>query len=61
MDADGETTDFTIYWLVPNKIYLVEIDFDPSIDTDNYDEEIDPNIFDIGPGATYSLNDGDPI
>ena len=61
MNADGETTDFTIYWLVPNKIYLVEIDFDPSIDTDNYDEEIDPNIVDIGPGATYSLNDGNPI
>ena len=61
MNADGETTDFTIYWLVPNKIYLVEIDFDPSIDTDNYDEEIDHNIVDIGPGATYSLNDGNPI
>ena len=59
MNADGTTTDFTIYWLVPNKYYLVEIDFDPSVDIDDYVEEIDPA--DIGPGVVFSLNEGESI
>ena len=53
--------EFSIYWLVPEGTYKVEIDFDSSTDSDDYIEEIDPDDPDIGPGATYALNNGDPI
>lgn len=57
-------TEFSIYWLVPNEKYLVEIDFNTSSDLDvKYTEEIDPadDNVDIGPGAIHELNGGDPI
>jgi hypothetical protein len=59
--ADGSTTDFSIYWLVPNENYNVQIDFDPSVEAVDYSEEIDPVMDDIGPGVVYQLNDGEPI
>ena len=58
-NSDGSPAVFTIYWLVPDREYYVVIDFDPSVDTDDYVEEIDPA--DIGPGVVFSLNNGDPI
>jgi len=57
-------TEFSIYWLVPNEKYLVEIDFNTSSDLDvKYTEEIDPtdDNVDIGPGAIHELNGGNPI
>jgi hypothetical protein len=61
INTEDTTTDFNIYWLVPNENYLVEIDFNLSVDIDDYVEEIDPDIVDIEPGVIYSLNNGDPI
>ena len=59
--SDGSPAVFTIYWLVPDREYYVVIDFDPSDDAFYYDENIasdDPNN---EPGATFSLNEGNPI
>jgi len=57
---EQDPTDFSIYWLIPNKFYKVEIDFDTSADPVDFTEEIDPNDpnIDIGPGAIYLLNGG---
>ena len=60
-ESDTDPTEFSIYWLVPNENYLVEIDFNLSVDIDDYLEEIDPVLVDIEPGVIYSLNNGDPI
>ena len=57
----GDSTPFSIFWLVPDKPYEVKIDLD--IDTDNADEECNETVNEIylGPGDTYELNEGNAI
>jgi hypothetical protein len=56
-DTD-DPTEFSIFWLVPNQSYTVEIDL-------NQDDIINCNEFvedvDLPEGAVFELNDGDPI
>ncbi len=59
-DTD-DLTDFSIFWLVPNESYTVEIDLDQ-------DDSIDCNEFvqfvedvDLEAGVVFKLNGGDPI
>jgi hypothetical protein len=49
-ESDTEPTGFSIYWLVPEKTYKVEIDFD-SDGTPDFEE---PDIY-LGVGADYNL------
>lgn len=58
INTENLTTNFSIYWLVPDENYLVEIDL---LDIEDYVEEIDPNVDNIGPGSTFLLNEGNPI
>jgi hypothetical protein len=47
---------FTIFWLVPNKDYSVEVDFDPNIENDpQFTEVVSAN--NLGPGEVWYLND----
>jgi hypothetical protein len=59
--ADQTPTEFSIYWLVPNKSYEVRIDL--NIETDNPDGECNETVTgdDLGPGETYDLNGGEAI
>lgn len=58
--SDTDPTEFSIYWLVPNRDYKVEIDFDPDEgDGAEYDEDV--NADDLEPGEIFELNNGDPI
>jgi hypothetical protein len=61
-NPEEDPTEFSIFWLVPNQYYRVEIDFDTSADPVDYTENIDPNDLnsDIGPGGIYELNGGTP-
>lgn len=52
-----DPTEFSIYWLVPNEDYIVEIDFDPDIEGPEYDED----VLDLKPGEVFELNEGNPI
>lgn len=53
--SDTSPTEFSIYWLAPNKNYKVEINFG-SPSGPEYTEDIDPNDPNIGPGGIYPLN-----
>ena len=56
-----DTTDFSIYWLVPNESYTIQIDLNPddeTIDCDEFVEEVD---LPQGEGAVFDLNEGHPI
>ena len=57
----GDPTPFSIFWIVPDKSYKVQIDLD--IATDNADEECNETVNEIylGPGDTYELNEGNAI
>ncbi|MEX1350224.1 MAG: hypothetical protein AB1Z31_21095 [Desulfobacterales bacterium] len=59
--TDQTPTEFSIFWLVPNKSYEVQIDLE--IDTDNIDDECNETVNDtyLGPGDTYDLNGGQAI
>ena len=53
-------TEFSIYWLVPNQSYNIEVDVDP--DSENgpeYSEDVTSGS--LGPGTTFALNNGNPI
>lgn len=56
-DTD-DPTEVSIFWLVPNESYTVEIDLDQDdeIDCDEFVEDID-----LPEGAVFELNDGNPI
>jgi hypothetical protein len=56
-ESDSEPTEFSVYWLVPDNTYKVEIDFDT--DGFDYDEVVDAD--DLEPGEVWPLNDNDPI
>jgi Domain of unknown function (DUF4382) len=53
-------TEFGIYWLVPNQSYNIEIDIDPdSGNGPEYSEDVARG--NLGPGAIFELNSGNPI
>ena len=54
----NDPTEFSIFWLIPNQSYTVEIDLnqDDTIDCDEFVEDID-----LPEGAVFELNTGDPI
>lgn len=58
-ESDTDPTWFSIFWLVPNKPYEVQIDFDPTNDAIDYDEIIQSD--DLYEGATFELNTGEEI
>jgi len=58
-ESGTDPTGFSIYWLVPNRDYRVEIDLDPDSDGFDYDEDIDAN--DLEPGEVWYLNSDIPI
>jgi len=54
-----EATDpvpFTIFWLVPDQAYHVEVEVEGFVP---YEEDV--GIADLGPGETFILNAGEPI
>ena len=59
--TDQTPTEFSIFWLVPNKSYEVQIDLD--IETDNPDDECTETVneIDLEPGVIYDLNEGKAI
>jgi hypothetical protein len=59
---DGvDSTPFSIYWLVPNESYKVQIDLNKDTETIDNDCRKSVNGDDLKAGSTYELNDGDPI
>lgn len=60
-ESNDDPTEFSIYWLVPNESYTVQIDLDK--DTDNIDDECHETVngIDLGPGETYELTGGHAI
>jgi len=62
--SDTDLTPFSIYWLVPNESYTVQIDLvDLDKDTDNIDDECHETVIGnhLGPGEAYNLNGGQAI
>jgi len=58
--AANEPTSFKVYWLVPNRYYRVEVDFDPgAADGPEYVEEVGAD--DLPPGVDFVLNGGTPM
>ena len=57
--SDTTPTEFSIYWLVPDNKYKVEIDFDPDLDGPEYEEDID--ALDLESGEIFKLNGNAPI
>ena len=56
----GSPTDFSIYWLVPNQSYNIEVDVDPdSGNGSEYSEDVSSGT--LKPGTTFELNSGNPI
>jgi hypothetical protein len=53
-----DPTEFSIFWLVPNESYTVEIDLDQD-NTAYYDEFVED--IDLPEGAVFKLNIGNPI
>ena len=56
--ATDDPTEFSIFWIIPNKSYTVEIDLDQDdvIDCDEFAEDTD-----LEEGAVFELNEGNPI
>jgi len=53
----GDPAEFTIFWLVPNQDYTVQIDADPALDNGpEYEEPV--YAVDLQPGEIYELNSG---
>ena len=54
----NDPTEFSIFWLIPNQSYTVEIDLnqDDTSECEEFVEEID-----LPKGAVFELNGGDPI
>ena len=53
-----ETTEFSIFWIVPNKSYTVQIDLDQD-DTIDCNESVEDA--DMLEGAVFELNEENPI
>lgn len=55
----ADPTNFSIFWLVPNQNYTVQIDLnqDGAIDCNEYEEPIST----LAEGDEYFLNDGDAV
>ena len=52
--------EFTVFWLVPNQEYIVQIDMDPALDNGpEYEETVNPVV--LQAGETYELNGGAEI
>ena len=58
LESTDDPTEFSIFWLVPNESYTVEIDLDQDNTTD-YDEFIQD--IDLPEGADFELNNGNSI
>ena len=59
---------FSIFWLVPNQNYRVEIDLNPNLENGlaliqegNAEFREDVNAADLDPGEVWVLNKNDPI
>ena len=57
-DESNNDVGFSIFWLVPNKNYKVEIDFDKDGGVD-WNEDVTAG--DLPPGGDFELNGGTPI
>ena len=60
-ESDTDPTLFSIYWLVPNESYTVQIDLNHDTETIVNDCYETVNSNDLEPGETYDLNGGSPI
>jgi hypothetical protein len=59
-ESGTDPTTFSIYWLVPDQTYSVEIDFDPNFDNGyEFSEDVSDN--DLKPGEVWNLNMSIPI
>jgi hypothetical protein len=58
--SDTDPTEFSIFWIVPDESYTVEIDLDQNDSTD-YDYEEFVQEIDLPEGAEFELNGGNPI
>jgi len=59
-DSGTDPTEFSIYWLDPDQVYSVEIDFDPDLDNGfEFSEDVSAN--DLEPGEIWVLSGGTPI
>ena len=59
-DSGTDPTKFSIYWLDPDQVYSVEIDFDPDLDNGfEFSEDVSAN--DLEPGEIWVLSGGTPI
>jgi len=59
-ESNTDPTEFSIYWLDPNQVYSVEIDFDPDLDNGvEFSENVSAD--DFKPGKVWNLNMGIPI
>jgi hypothetical protein len=58
-DSGSPTTNFSIFWLAPDRGYRVEVDLDPDSAGYNYDENVDEG--DLEPGEIWNLKGGAPI
>jgi hypothetical protein len=52
-----DPTEFSVFWLIPNKSYLVQVDVNGSLELDN--EPVTSSS--LGPGDIFGLKGGDPI
>jgi hypothetical protein len=60
-ESDTDPTLFSIYWLVPNESYTVQIDLNHDTETIDNDCHETVNSNDLEPGETYDLNGGNHI
>jgi hypothetical protein len=59
-ESGTDPTGFSIYWLVPDKDYRVEIKFDPDfVNGVNFSEDV--SATDVKPGKVWNLNGGNSI
>ncbi|MDH3837937.1 MAG: DUF4382 domain-containing protein [Desulfobacteraceae bacterium] len=57
-DSDSATTNFSIFWLAPDRGYRVEVDLDPDSAGYKYDENVNEGY--LEPGEVWYLNDNNP-
>ena len=59
-ESDTDPTEFSIYWIVPDEDYRVEIKFDPDfVNGVNFSEDV--SAAGVEPGEVRNLNRGNPI
>jgi hypothetical protein len=59
-ESDTDPTEFSIYWMVSDEEYRVEIKFDPDfVNGVNFSEDV--STAGVEPGEVRSLNKGNPI